>query len=57
MNCWTDRHAALLQIKKKRSLVGILNMAHIPKITLVITDRNEGRFAAATVGEGRLCCK
>jgi hypothetical protein len=30
-------------------------MAHIPKFTLVITDRNEGLLADATVGEGKLC--
>jgi len=29
-------------------------MAHIPKFTLVITDRNEGLLAAAAMGKGKL---
>jgi hypothetical protein len=30
-------------------------MSRTPKFTLVITDRNEGLFTAATVSEGELC--
>jgi len=57
-------YATITDLKKLQSPVfGILNMTHthththiyIYRITWVITDRNEGLLAAATVGEGKLC--